>query len=484
MLRHPSIANAGRRVLRAALLLLVALLATAARGDGFEPAETRVCGTFAIRDLGFERLSALERTPDLETWAELDDLLFACGTEEAFDRLSAAGHAATRRWAEVPRGSLFVVRGAHPGSGRETGGLEILARGGPYSLVWPGTGAARRALAAGRLPGETSGDHAGCGHSHVQPLAGQMVLARQSSNRAPRGATVFGPEAEQAADAVDGDRWLADVATLAGWNRYTHGPQIDLARDWLVARWSAMPGLAVSTQSFQVGGTTADNVIAVLPGSTRPDDWVLVGGHYDATSEAPFTAAPGAEDNASGCAGVLEMARVLTAMPPEATVVFICYSGEEQGLYGSVDHASRLVDQGDDSKVDLMLNMDMIGYTGDADLDCLLETDPPFASILEPFEDAADAYTMLRIVTSLFAFGSDHVPYLDRDMPALLTIENDWDNYPSYHSTTDLPDNLTLEMGTQTLRMNAAVLAHVAGAAVMEVPIFADGFESGDTGAW
>jgi Zn-dependent M28 family amino/carboxypeptidase len=122
-----------------------------------------------------------------------------------------------------------------------------------------------------------------------------------------------------------------------------------------------------------VGGTVAYNVIATLTGTTRPDDWYIVGGHYDSISEAPLTAAPGAEDNASGCAGVLELARVLTAAPPEGTVLFICYAGEEQGLLGSEDHVADLLASGNASKVQAMLDLDMIAYTADGDLDCLLE---------------------------------------------------------------------------------------------------------------
>ncbi|MEM7350827.1 MAG: M28 family peptidase [Acidobacteriota bacterium] len=465
------------------LALGLAIAPATVQGSAAGREATVSCGTFSIYALGFESLSILQDSP-FDSWAEIDDVLFACGADELFDALRDTGHPAMRYWQDVPLERLFVVRGAHPGSFHDDGDLEILVRGGPYSVIWAGTETAWQAMSAGQLPEATGDTHAGCGHAQVQPLAGGMVLARQSVNRAVRGTTVFGPEAELAADTVDGARWFTDVETLAGWNRWTLGAQIDLARDWLVAQLGAMPGLSVSTQVFEVNGTPAENVIAVLPGSTRPDDWVLVGAHYDAISQSPGSSAPGAEDNASGCAGVLELARVITAMPPEATVIFLCYSGEEQGLFGSVAHADELVSQGEDAKVDLMLNMDMIGYTGDADLDCLLETDPPFATVLDPFVDAAEAFTTLRSVTSLNAFGSDHVPYLNRNMPALLTIENDWDSYSSYHRTSDLPQNITVDMGYQVLRMNAAVLAHVAGAVGVDQPIFIDGFETGDTTAW
>ncbi|MEM6455317.1 MAG: M28 family peptidase, partial [Acidobacteriota bacterium] len=317
--------------------------------------------------------------------------------------------------------------------------------------------------------------------AHVGRFEGQRVLVRQGANRPPRRGTTFSPDAQAAADAVDASRWFADLETLAAWNRYTFGSEIDLARDWLVDQFEAIGGLTVETSSFTVGATTVENVIATRVGSARPDDWILVGAHYDAISQNPTSAAPGAEDNASGCAGVVELARVAAGFTPEATLVFLCYAGEEQGLFGSIDHAGQLVADGDDAKVRLMLNMDMIGYSADADLDVLLETEPPFAGRLDVFVDAADQLTTLRAVTSLFAFGSDHVPYLDRNMPAVLTIENDWNLYPDYHRTGDVPANLDLAMGDQVLRMNAAVLMQTAGASA---EVFVDGFESGDASAW
>ncbi len=467
-----------------ALLAPVLLMPPVAVADGAKAGLS--CAAFDIHAVGFEQASFLLEFPGLLVAAELDDVLFACAAEPVLRGMEEGGTRIGRRWQGVDAEGLFVLRGGHPGTfSPQEAGLEILLRGGPYAVVRAMSTTARQALAEGHLPAEVGDTHAGCGRSHVSPLIGRRSLVRQSLNREQRGMTVFGPGSEAAADAVDGARWLADVSTLASWNRYSLGSEIEQARDWLVDQFNALPGLTVSTKTFPVSGGMAENVIAVLPGTDRPDDWILVGAHYDAISPLPETAAPGAEDNASGCAGVVELARIMTAMEVEATLVFICFSGEEQGLFGSSDHADDLVTQGEDGKVDLMLNMDMIGYSGDADLDLLLETEAPFASLLDTFSDAADAFTSLRTVTSLFAFGSDHVPYLDRDMPALLTIENDWDSYPDYHGTGDLPANIVQEMGTQTLRMNAAVLAHVGGAVVASEPgFFFDGFESGDVSGW
>jgi Zn-dependent M28 family amino/carboxypeptidase len=283
-------------------------------------------------------------------------------------------------------------------------------------------------------------------------------------------------------DLVDESRWFADVEALASFNRYTHNSGIDAARDWLVAELGTLPGLLITTPSFPIDGTTAYNVVATLPGLIRPDDWYIIGAHYDAISEDPQVAAPGAEDNASGCAGVLEMARIFTAYRPEATVLFICYSAEELGLWGSRDHVQDLIAAGDLDKIQAMLNLDMIGYTADPDLDCLLETEPFAAGLLDMFADAASQFTTLRIVTDLDACCSDHKPYLNNGVPALLTIEYDYFEYPYYHTTQDLPVHLDLDMAREILKMNVAAMAQMIGAP--DPPIFSDDFESGDVSMW
>jgi len=376
--------------------------------------------------------------------------------------------------------SLFFVRTGHWDRFEDLEATRILAAGGAWAVV--------SADGLGELREHLLGDaqNSGCArHQGLFPLTPNTVLARQVANDSARSRTLFGTGVQVLVDEVDADQWLADAATLAGFNRWTRGPDILNARDWLAGQFQGISGLAVTTESFPVGGDTGFNVIATLTGTSRPDDWYIIGAHYDSTSENPSSAAPGAEDNASGCSAVLQMARIFGDHPPEGTVFFICYAGEEQGLFGSTDHASDLVSSGSASKIQEVLIMDMIGYTIDADLDSLLEANSASQSMINAFADAAGQYTTLRIVTSLNPFGSDHVPYLNRGMTALLVIENDWNQYPGYHRTSDLPANLDLAMGGETLKMNIAAMALLAGAdAAAAVPFFDDGVESGDTSAW
>jgi len=153
---------------------------------------------------------------------------------------------------------------------------------------------------------------------------------------------------------------------------------IGAARDWIFQQLTeyaaASDGrMTVELQSFIQPvspriptPTQITNVIATLRGDTAPDRIYVVTGHYDsrATDVMDFTSdAPGADDDASGVAAVLELARVMATRRTEATIVFAAVAGEEQGLYGSDHMAQVFKDAGVD--VQGMFSNDIVG-TGDA----------------------------------------------------------------------------------------------------------------------
>lgn len=455
---------------RRAIVAIALANAAGAAGADSGPQEA-TCAVVDIHEIGWERLQAVTGATGVTWWVELGGELLVCGDGAMADRLSAIRP--LRQLADpIDPDALWVARGLSY-TLLDQLGFELVAGSGRLALV-------RLRPGAELVAGEGEPDRVA--HRALVPAPPGTVVVRQAGNLRPASPRRWDPAVQALVDEVDGDRWFVDLETLADFNRYTHSPEIINARNWLVAAFEALPGVTVETPSFMVGSTVAYNVIATLPGATRPDDWYIVGGHYDATSEAPMAAAPGAEDNASGCAGVLELARVLAANPPEGTVLFICYSGEEQGLLGSEHHVADLMASGDAGKVQAMLNMDMIAYTADGDLDCLLESEAFAQFLIDLLADAAAQYTTLRIETSLWAWGSDHVPYLEHGIPALLAIENDWSEYPYYHTTDDLPYHLSVTMGEEILKMNVAAMAVLAGSRTSHV--FEDGFESGDLSRW
>lgn len=170
-------------------------------------------------------------------------------------------------------------------------------------------------------------------------------------------------------------RRLADFgtrSTLSDTESDTRG--IGAARRWLRDEMASISKeyhegrLLASLQHFEIqpGRRIARvvdlaNVVGVLPGSD-PDRLVVVSGHYDSMPSDPTDGesdAPGANDDASGTAAVLEAARLLAGLQPRATVVFLAVAGEEQGLYGSTRQAQMWKEQG--KEVAAMFTMDIVG---------------------------------------------------------------------------------------------------------------------------
>lgn len=403
-----------------------------------------------------QTVQALKTAPGVAWWAEFGDDLLLVG--DAPRLLSQRELAPMRVLDGVDPARLYLHADgcAHGDSAvhRELG--LTLARAGHWEL---------RALRQGET---IAADDAG----HWRPLPrNQAAIERYRPDGA---AAPADPLVAPLVAAIDAERWYGDVETLAGWDRNSFGSGILAARDWLAAQFSAL-GLQVSQPSFTLQGRTLYNVAATWNGSAEPDDWIVVGGHYDAIGSG---FAPGADDNASGCAGVLELARAVTAFRPRRTVVFVCYSGEEQGLHGSAAHVAALRAGGDLGKVSAMINMDMIGYSRDGQLDVLLETNSQNRAYIERFAAVAATYAPeLGTLLSTNPYGSDHIPYLQAGVRALLTIQGDDTNYPHYHASTDTPSNMdaggwSRPIGGAILRMNAAMLAELTGASDR---IFADG---------
>lgn len=452
-----------RAVLRSVVATFPALM-LAAQVMAVSPAP---CVVVDGKPGGGPGFAALEASPELAWWIELGPRLVACGAD-------AARRAADERLPVSPLGlvnpdQLWLARGLDQPE-LVASGFRVLAAERGYTVL--------EAVAAERPP--LLAEH--CRHQQLARLLPDTVVLRRIAGAAK----AVDPAIQAIVDQLDGDRWFADVTTLQEWDRYSYRSEVLTARDWIAAELGALPGLVVSTPSFSLPLNTGFNVIAVLTGTTRPEDIYVVGGHYDATSSSCGSSNPahGAEDNGTGAAGVLELARVLTANPPAATVVFVAFGGEEQGLFGSEDYVADLTAAGQIGQVQGAVIMDMIGYSEDATLDVLLETEALATTQLNLMAQAAVDYTDLVVHESLFAWGSDHVPFLDANRPAVLTIDDDWDLYPYYHCTTDTIDKLAgPAMGTAILKMNAAALAEMAGAAA-PATIFADGFESGNVSSW
>ncbi len=169
------------------------------------------------------------------------------------------------------------------------------------------------------------------------------------------------PEVERLVREIRRESLLAHVETLVSFGtRRADQPGGRAAQEYIE---TFLAGLDMDEVYLQDFDSRTDNVVAVLRGRSRPDRLHIIGAHYDSiSSQGPTAAAPGADDNASGTAALLEAARVLSesALRPEETIVVVAFSGEELGLRGSRAFVEKLRDEG--ASVSGMICMDVIGY--------------------------------------------------------------------------------------------------------------------------
>ncbi len=218
-------------------------------------------------------------------------------------------------------------------------------------------------------------------------------------------------------------------------------------------------GYNVVLEPFTCSGHTSYNVVATVPGTDPERPRIVLGAHYDSIAyENPYTAAPGADDNASGVATVLETARVLAGYRPDATVDFVLFGAEEVGLCGSTAYVENAIEE--DEAIEGAVIIDMVGYY-DADFGVVVETDQPSWSWAEPAFDALSAWTDLDAVLSLDPWGSDHMPFINNHIPAYLLIEQDWEDAP-FHTKEDTYANIHPDLGYEVTRAVVAIVGEAA----------------------
>jgi hypothetical protein len=375
-------------------------------------------------------------------------------------------------------------------------------------------------------------------HARLMAVAAALLLAAAiaaPSLRAPSSAGARdkspaghgkGPSREVRAilGEVDARRIEKSIRTLAGFGtRHTLSSQTDpergigAARDWIYDQLqrsaAASDGrMTVAKQSFvQPPGeripepVTITNLVATLRG-TQPasaDRVYVVSGHYDSRCTDPLDAtcdAPGANDDASGVAAVLELARVMAKRKFEATIVFMAVAGEEQGLYGSTYFAEQAKQQGVD--IQGMFTNDIIGSsTGDrgqrdpftvrlfsegvptsetpeqADLRRSIggENDGPSRQLARYVKEVGEnSATAMRVRLiwrrDRYLRGGDQIPFLEQGYPAARFTEPNEDFRHQHQDVRvengvqfgDLVEFVDFGYVARVARVNAAALANLA----------------------
>jgi hypothetical protein len=356
------------------------------------------------------------------------------------------------------------------------------------------------------------------------------LLAQQPEAR-------LNPTVKQIVDSISEDRMAATLKKLEGFGpRYILSSQDDpehgigAARHWIHDELqSYSPRLQVSYQDFNIkkgarrGQVIRDvdlsNIVAVLPGTTEKDHYVLVTAHYDTVAliDKPYTGedqivaegvrqgvdeseerrylkilpperergpldfeatavqkiSPGVTDDGSGTAGVMELARVMSAYQFDKTIVFVAFAAEEVGLSGSQVYAAQAKHDG--MRIEAVLNNDIIGSD-------VSGNGRSITNVLRVFSASPDdspqrelaRYTKLigeRYVPSMqvqmvfrldrFLRGGDHTPFVNQGFPAV-RLTSASENFDNQHTVTDTFANTSVPYATRAVRINAAVLATMA----------------------
>jgi len=261
------------------------------------------------------------------------------------------------------------------------------------------------------------------------------------------------------------ERLKTDVTMLAGTigerntNRYV---QLQQSATYIADRLRQM-GYAVREEPYQANNRTVMNIEAELKGTVQLDEIVVVGAHYDSPPESP-----GANDNASGVAAMLELARHFKEMKPGRTVRFVGFVNEEPPyfqteLMGSRVYASNARKRGD--KIIAMLSLETVGFyldtpgsqqypvpfkyfypdtgnfiafVGNLSSRSLLHTS------IKTFRDTT-GFPSDGVAAPAFVKGigwSDHWSFWQEGYPGIMVTDTAPFRYPHYHEATDTPDKI------------------------------------------
>ncbi len=254
------------------------------------------------------------------------------------------------------------------------------------------------------------------------------------------------PQIQQIINSVNQDSLMQFVKELTGvvptmingsmqtiLSRNKNQPGNSLAESYIKQKLEYY-GLTTTIQSFS---STGKNVFAVQPGTEFPNKKYIICAHYDDMPSG--TIAPGADDNGSGTAAVIEAARILSQQTFPYTVVYALWDEEEQGLIGSDYYAAQAYNSGD--SIIGVINLDMIAYDGNNDGVCNIHNRAVGSSVAL-YNKMVEINTQYAIGLTIISYNpgitaSDHASFWSKGYGAILLIEDDDDFHPQYHTVND-----------------------------------------------
>lgn len=294
-------------------------------------------------------------------------------------------------------------------------------------------------------------------------------------------------------DQVDSNRIWDDLTALEGIRHRTAGLAHLENTQMMIEQNFIDHNLDVEIQALPITGYVGKNIIGKYHGKSETPDVYIIDGHYDSVSTSP-----GADDNATAVAGVLEAVRVLSNYNFEHTIKFIGFDLEELNLTGSMAYVNNSTSTQEPIKG--VINMEMIGYYDNTpysqnfptifqnafpDANVLLEADSfrgnfivnagatGFTALQDSFYSAAQNYVPELKVINLIATNfvdlpnqallrSDHAPFWFGGLSAIMLTDGAEFRNPNYHTVNDVKENLNLNFMTNVIKTSIATIANLA----------------------
>lgn len=239
-------------------------------------------------------------------------------------------------------------------------------------------------------------------------------------------------------------------------SRHKNQPGNALAETYIKQKLQSY-GLSTTIQSFS---STGKNVFATQIGTEFPNKKYIICAHFD--DMPPGTTAPGADDNASGTAAVIEAARILSQYSFPFTIIYALWDEEEQGLVGSYYYANQAASAGD--SILGVINMDMIAFDSDNDGVCNVHNRVVGSSV-EIYQKMVEVNMQYGINLNIVSrnpgiTASDHASFWSKGYGAILLIENDDTDFnPHYHTVNDLVQYFNQPYFTKMAKLALGTLA-------------------------
>lgn len=284
------------------------------------------------------------------------------------------------------------------------------------------------------------------------------------------------PEIRAMMDSVSVDSLKANIEHLSSYHtRRFDSRFIYDVQDWLVGRYQGFGTDTVMLHDFKVSKPgypeeTADNILAVQWGTKTPNEYVICGAHYDSWNDDgtdPDTIrSPGADDNATGVAGILETARILSRYTFDRTIIYANWCAEEIGLVGSAAYAHDMAEQ----LMDIVgyFNLDMTGYLEEGtDIHVHLMYTTQDSLIADYVYNFSHVYfPEMPIRQNWLAWGdSDYSSFNRNGYPAVHPFEDVHASSPFIHTRQDVLDLSVnnLDQSKRFTELNLGLVATLAG---------------------